>query len=449
MTNIAFVSLGCDKNLVDSEVMLGLLAEEGFNIVSEYGAADVIIVNTCCFIKDALMESIETIIELSRYKETGSLKGLIVAGCLAQRYEKDIFAEMPEVDCVLGTASYDKIVSAVKEILSGKKELRFFSDINISPSEDIILKRASSAAGASAYLKIAEGCNNFCTYCIIPKLRGKYRSRTIESLVLEASVLASKGVKELILVAQDTACYGIDIYGKTVFHELIKCLSDIEGIEWIRILYCYPEHITDETIEIMAKSPKVVKYIDMPIQHGADSVLKRMGRKISSSGIRTIISKLRSAMPDIAVRTSIITGFPGETEEEFKELLDFINEIKFDRLGVFAYSNEEGSVASKFPNQIPEKIKKKRRDILMKFQKDISAEKCAKELGKEIDVLIEGYLPEEGVYCGRSKKDAPEVDCMVFVSADREIISGEIIRAYITDTGDYDIMGREIDCEPC
>ena len=447
MADIAFVSLGCDKNLVDSEVMLGLLSGGGFNIVTEYEAADVIVINTCCFIKDALMESVETIIELGRYKETGKLKGLIVAGCLAQRYEKDIFSEMPEVDCIIGTTSYDRIVSAVNGILDGKRGLKLLSDINESPAEELGLKRINSSEGVFAYLKIAEGCDNRCTYCVIPKLRGKYRSRSIESLVLEARELAKGGIKELILVAQDTACYGVDIYKKPVLHELLRKLSEIEGIEWIRLLYCYPEHITEETILEMAGNPKVVKYIDMPVQHGSDGVLKRMGRRITSSIIRDKVSALRSSMPDIAVRTSIITGFPGETEEEFNELLEFVKELEFDRLGVFAYSNEEGSPASGFKDQIPERLKKKRRGAVMRLQKDISAKKCGEEKGKVIDVIIEGYLPDEGVYCGRSQKDAPGVDGMVFVSSPREIISGEIIKAEITGAGEYDIIGRETGCE--
>lgn len=439
---IAFVSLGCDKNLVDSEVMLGICRKEGFTVIQEEEQADVIVVNTCCFIRDALEESIQSIIEMGKMKENGKCKALIVCGCLAQRYEKEIFDEMPEIDAVLGTASYEKIAETIKLVLDGKKQIK---NIDITKdameNEENSVSRIVSTAGHFAYLKIAEGCDNRCTYCIIPYLRGKYRSRHMESLVKEAAVLAQNGVKEIILVAQDTATYGCDIYGKSMLHELLKKLAAINGIEWIRILYCYPENITDETIEEMAEEKKIVKYLDMPIQHGCDAVLKRMGRRSTSDLIREKVRKLREAMPDITLRTTVITGFPQETEDEFNKLVLFVKEMKFDRLGAFTYSCEEGTPAAKMSGQIDEDIKAKRKDIIMDIQKNISAEKCETFVGKDLDVLVEGRLPDENVYCARSYRDAPEIDGLVFVSSDEELLTGDFVKVHITKASDYDLYG--------
>ena len=348
---IAFVSLGCDKNLVDSEVMLGICKRDGIEIVSDESVADLIVVNTCCFIQDALEESIETIVEVGKYKQD-KCKGIIVAGCLGQRYEKEIFEEMPEVDAVVGTAAYEQISQVARRVFAGEKVKELIDIDSPMEREDNAHLRIVSTSGSFAYLKIAEGCDNYCTYCVIPKLRGKYRSRSVESLVKEAEVLAKQDVKELILVAQDTSLYGTDIYGKSHLHILLTQLCKVEGIEWIRILYCYPEHITDETIEVMAREEKICNYLDMPIQHGNDAVLKRMGRRNTEGIISERVEKLRKAMPGIVLRTTIITGFPNETEEEFESCMEFIESMKFDRLGVFTYSQEEGTPAAIMENQI-------------------------------------------------------------------------------------------------
>ena len=369
--NIAFISLGCDKNRVDSEVMLGILKERGYNPVSDESDADIIVINTCCFIKDALEESIETIIETAQYKEEGKCRGIIVAGCLAQRYEKEIFEEMPEVDAVIGTAAYESVADVADRILGGEKRIKVIEDIDTHMNEENAGKRIISTSGHYAYLKISEGCDNHCTYCIIPKLRGKHRSRTMESLVEETKQLAEAGVKELLVVAQDTSIYGRDIYGKPMLHELLKKLCAVEGIEWIKLLYCYAETLTDETIQAMAEEDKICKYIDIPIQHGSDTVLKRMGRRSSRKLITDKIAALRKAMPDICIRTTIITGFPGETEEEFEELADFVKELRFDKLGVFTYSPEEGTPAAEMKDQIDERVKEERKDYIMELQKTI------------------------------------------------------------------------------
>lgn len=442
--NIAFISLGCDKNRVDSEVMLGILNERGYTPVSDEAEADIIVINTCCFIKDALEESIETILEMAEYKKNGRCRGLIVAGCLAQRYENEIFAEMPEVDAVIGTAAYEGVADVADEILSGKSGIHSMRDINSQMDENNAQKRVLSTAGHYAYLKISEGCDNYCTYCVIPKMRGKHRSRTMDSLVMEASSLTSGGVKELLVVAQDTSIYGRDIYGKPMLHELLKRLCRIEGIEWIRLLYCYAETLTDETIRAMAEEDKICKYIDIPIQHGSDSVLKRMGRRSSRELITSKISALRQAMPDICIRTTIITGFPGESEEEFSELVEFVKELKFDKLGVFTYSAEEGTPAAAMDNQIDEDIKEERRDYIMELQKNISAEKCAGMTGKTIRVIVDGRIPEDDIYCGRSYKDAPDIDGMVFFKSDYEILSGDFADVRIDGASDYDLTGEAV-----
>lgn len=438
--NIAFISLGCDKNLVDSEIMLGLLNKSGYNIISDESKADIIIINSCCFIQSAIEESIETILEVSEYKTTGNCKALIVTGCMAERYKDKIFSELPEVDAIVGTTSYEKIVDIIDDVITAKN-LKSFNDINSNIEEDNAYNRILTTAGYYAYLKIAEGCNNHCTYCIIPKVRGRYRSRTIESLIKEAQILAKKGVKELIIVAQDTTQYGIDLYGEKKLPDLLKRLTQIDGIEWIRLLYVYPEQITDELIETIAHEPKICNYLDMPIQHSNDNILKKMGRKSCQKQIKETIFKLRTTIPDIAIRTTLITGFPGETEQEFKDMLDFVAEMKFDRLGVFTYSQEEDTPAYNYPNQIEESIKLERKQTILDLQKSISAQKCSNSINKAFKVLVDGKLPEDNVYCGRTYKDAPDVDGLVFINTDCELISGDFISVYINEATDYDLFG--------
>lgn len=438
---VAFTSLGCDKNRVDSEVMLGLLQERGYQAVADEAEADIIVVNTCCFIRDALEESIETILEMAKYKIEGKCKGLIVAGCLGQRYEAEFFNEIPEVDAILGTAAYEEIADAADRILNGEHAFKCLEDINQPMKDDNGKLRVLSTAPYFAYLKISEGCDNHCTYCVIPQMRGRHRSRTMDSLVEEAELLAGQGVKELVIVAQDTSIYGRDLYGEPKLHELLEKLSEVEGIRWIRLLYCYPETLTDATIAVMAQNEKICHYIDMPIQHGCDTVLKRMGRKSSQQLIRDVVGKLRAAMPDIAIRTTLIVGFPGETEEEFAALCRFVEEMRFDRLGVFSYSQEEGTPAAQMPDQIPEEAKEERCAIVMEIQKGIAAALCAQEIGKTVEVLVEGRLPEEAVYCGRTRRDAPDIDGMVFFRAEEEAYSGDFVSVHIREAGDYDLMG--------
>lgn len=440
---IAFTSLGCDKNRVDSEVMLGILQKNGYTAVADEAEADIIVVNTCCFIKDALEESIETILEMSQYKnpDVGNCKGLIVAGCLGQRYEKKFFDELPEVDAIIGTTAYESIAEVADEILGGKEQVKQLESIDLAMQDENGKLRVLSTAPYFAYLKISEGCDNRCTYCVIPQMRGRHRSREMESLVEEATLLAQQGVKELVIVAQDTSIYGRDLYGKPMLDVLLRRLNAIESLEWIRLLYAYPETLTEETIEAMASCEKVCHYIDMPIQHGNDAVLKRMGRKSSQTLIREKVARLRAAMPDIAIRTTLIVGFPGETEEEFADLQRFVQEMKFDRLGVFSYSQEEGTVAAEMENQIPEETKEERREIIMDIQKSIAAALCEKEVGKVLEVLIEGKLPEENIFCGRTRRDAPEIDGLVFVSSEEELYSGDFVTVKIREAGDYDLMG--------
>ncbi|NLM13485.1 MAG: 30S ribosomal protein S12 methylthiotransferase RimO [Epulopiscium sp.] len=439
---IAFVSLGCDKNLVDSEVMLGLLQKSGFALISDESQADVIVVNTCCFIQDAKEESIENILEMAQYKKTGHCKALIVTGCMAERYKEEILAEIPEVDGVVGTTGYEGIVEVVEEILKGKK-IQKFADINIKIKEDY--QRVLSTAGYFAYLKIAEGCDNKCTYCIIPQLRGSYRSRSIESLIKEAKALVNQGVKELILVAQDTTRYGIDLYGEKRLPQLLRELCKIEGLKWIRLLYCYPEEITDELIDVIAEEEKVCSYLDMPIQHANTSILKRMGRRSTREDLIHLINKLRKRIPDICLRTTLIVGFPGETDAEYEDLVQFVKEMKFDRLGVFTYSKEEGTAAAKMKGHISKKTKELRKDKIMKLQQSICEEKSAQCIGKTLEVIIDGKLPEENVYCGRTYRDAPEIDGMVFVNSDEELLSGDFIKVFIASANEYDLIGRIVD----
>lgn len=435
---ILFISLGCDKNLVDSEVMLGLLAEHGFIITNEEEEADAIVVNTCCFIHDAKEESITTILEMAKLKETGKLKALIVTGCLAQRYKEEILTEIEEVDAVLGSKSYDQIVETVNKALEGEK-VQVYNDLGYMPKVEG--ERLVSTGSYYAYLKIAEGCDKRCTYCIIPSIRGQYQSVPMEQIIEEATRLAKQGVKELILVAQETTVYGIDLYKEKRLPKLLKELAKIQDIEWIRLLYCYPEEITKELIQVMKEEEKICHYIDMPIQHSEDDVLKRMGRKTNHQELKEIIGLLRKEIPDICIRTTLISGFPGETLDHHEALLDFVDEMEFDRLGVFPYSQEEDTVAAQFEDQIEEDEKQRRRNEIMELQQAIVFEQNEKMVGKEITVLIEGYLYEEDIYIGRTYKDAPNVDGTVFVQSEEELISGDFVTVKITNAKEYDLIG--------
>ena len=439
--NILFISLGCDKNLVDSEVMLGLLDKKGYQIVDSEEDADIIVVNTCCFIHDAKEESIQTILEMAEYKKEGRLKALIVTGCLAQRYQQEIIDEIPEVDAVLGTTSYDHIVEAVEEALAGNGHV-VLEDIDALP--EVKEKRLVTTGGHYAYLKIAEGCDKHCTYCIIPKLRGNYRSVPMEKLVAEAKDLADQGVKELILVAQETTVYGKDLYGEKSLHKLLRELCKISGIQWIRILYCYPEEIYDELIQTIKEEKKVCHYLDLPIQHASDAVLKRMGRRTSKAQLVEIIGKLRKEIPDISLRTTLITGFPGETEEQHEELKDFVDEMEFDRLGVFTYSPEEDTPAATMPDQIPEEVKEDRQAELMEHQQEIAFDLAEDMVGREVLVMIEGKVADENVYVGRTYKDAPNVDGLIFINTDAELMSGDFAKVRVTGALEYDLIGELI-----
>ena len=431
---VLLISLGCDKNLVDSEVMLGLLNKAGHQITNDETEADVVVVNTCAFIKDAKEESINTIIEMGELKKTGKLKKLIVAGCLSQRYKDEIMAELPEIDVIIGATNFDKIVEAI-----GTDEKAIVDDIDYTPVH--VRERIVTTTASMAYLKIAEGCNKMCTYCIIPHIRGRYRSVPMDSLLDSARRLADDGIKELVLVAQETTLYGIDLYGEKRLPELLTKLSDIDGIEWIRLLYCYPEEITDDLIETMAANPKICHYIDIPIQHSENAILKRMGRRTSREDIVELVGRLRSAMPDIAIRTTLISGFPGETQEQHNGLVDFVDQCEFDRLGVFTYSPEEGTPAASYPDQVDEAVAEKWRDEIMELQQEISYEKNQEFVGTVMKVLIEGYLSDDDVYVGRTYRDAPGVDGIVFVSAPYELMSGTYVDVKITEGNEYDLTG--------
>ena len=439
--NILFISLGCDKNLVDSEVMLGLLDKKGYQIVDSEEDADIIVVNTCCFIHDAKEESIQTILEMAEYKKEGKLKALIVTGCLAQRYQQEIIDEIPEVDAVLGTTSYDHIVEAVEEALAGNGHV-VLEDVDALP--DVKEKRLVTTGGHYAYMKIAEGCDKHCTYCIIPKLRGNYRSVPMEKLLAEAKDLADQGVKELILVAQETTVYGKDLYGEKSLHKLLRELCKISGIQWIRILYCYPEEIYDELIRTIKEENKVCHYLDLPIQHASDAVLKRMGRRTSKAQLVEIIEKLRKEIPDISLRTTLITGFPGETQEQHEELKDFVDEMEFDRLGVFTYSPEEDTPAATMTEQIPEEVKEDRQAELMELQQEIAFDLAEDMVGREVLVMIEGKIADENAYVGRTYKDAPNVDGLIFINTDEELMSGDFARVRVTGALEYDLIGELI-----
>ena len=439
--NILFISLGCDKNLVDSEVMLGLLDKKGYQIVDSEEDADIIVVNTCCFIHDAKEESIQTILEMAEYKKEGKLKALIVTGCLAQRYQQEIIDEIPEVDAVLGTTSYDHIVEAVEEALAGNGHV-VLEDVDALP--DVKEKRLVTTGGHYAYMKIAEGCDKHCTYCIIPKLRGNYRSVPMEKLLAEAKDLADQGVKELILVAQETTVYGKDLYGEKSLHKLLRELCKISGIQWIRILYCYPEEIYDELIQTIKEENKVCHYLDLPIQHASDAVLKRMGRRTSKAQLVESIEKLRKEIPDISLRTTLITGFPGETQEQHEELKDFVDEMEFDRLGVFTYSPEEDTPAATMTEQIPEEVKEDRQAELMELQQEIAFDLAEDMVGREVLVMIEGKVADENAYVGRTYKDAPNVDGLIFINTDEELMSGDFARVRVTGALEYDLIGELI-----
>ncbi|HHU72862.1 MAG TPA: 30S ribosomal protein S12 methylthiotransferase RimO [Clostridiales bacterium] len=438
--NIFFVSLGCDKNLVDSEKMIGILKDNGYKIIDDEQMADIIIVNTCCFINDAKEESITTILEMAQYKKIGNLKSLIVTGCLAERYKKEILEEIPEVDALLGTASFDDIMDVMNELNTGKKSM-IFQDLDRIPKTSS--RRVLTSGSYSSYLKIAEGCDKHCTYCIIPKVRGNYRSVPMEELLEEAKYLAEQGVRELILVAQETTLYGQDLYGEKTLPKLLTNLCKIEGIEWIRILYCYPEEITDELIGVIKSQPKICKYLDIPIQHASDRILKLMGRRTDKADLTKIIKKLRKEIPDIILRTTLITGFPTETEEEHNELKEFVEDMKFDRLGVFTYSKEDNTPAALLKPQISEKIKKNRQNELMELQQSLVFSQVNKYEGKVFDLLVEGRITEEdGVYICRTYMDAPQVDGFFFLHSEEELISGSIVKAIVTGAKDYDLVGE-------
>lgn len=440
--NIYFVSLGCDKNLVDSEMMITSLRKNGFVLVDDLNEADVIVVNTCCFIGDAKEESINTLIEMGTYKE-GRCKLLVAAGCLAQRYHNEIKEDIPEVDLIVGTMGYEDLSEKINEALQAEGVLESLKDIDYLPTP--LTDRDSMSGGYYAYLKIAEGCDKCCTYCVIPKVRGHYRSVPMQNLIEQAKHLVANGAREIILVAQETTLYGKDIYGEKSLPKLLEELSKIEGLKWIRILYCYPEEITDELIDAIKRLPKVCNYLDMPIQHASDAILKRMGRWTNRSRIEEVVAKLRKEIPDIALRTTLITGFPGETEEDFEELKEFVNKMEFDRLGVFTYSREEDTPAAEMENQIDEEIKEARRDEIMQLQQGIAFDKSNLRVGEIYEVMIEGRIPDEGVYIARTYMDAPDVDGYVFIQSDYNLESGDFVKVEITRSDEYDLIGEIIE----
>lgn len=440
--NILFISLGCDKNLSDSEEMLGLLAANGHEIVNSEDEAEVIVINTCCFIHDAKEESVETILEMAEYKKAGSCRALIVTGCMAQRYKTEIIQEIPEVDAVLGTSSYDDIVHALNEAIQGRHFQEFR---NIDESPVITGHRVITTGGHYGYLKIAEGCDKHCTYCIIPSLRGHFRSIPREHLIRQAEYMASQGVKELILVAQETTVYGTDLYGKKTLHLLLRELCRIKGIRWIRILYCYPEEIYDELIQVMKEEKKICHYLDLPIQHASDRILRRMGRRTTKAQLTETVAKLRREIPDIVLRTTLITGFPGETETDHQELMEFVDEMEFDRLGVFTYSPEEGTPAASMEGQVPEEIKEERRNELMELQQEISLDKGSRKVGSELLVMIEGKVSGESAYIGRTYGDAPNVDGYLFVQTGELLMTGDFAKVHVTGAMEYDLIGELAD----
>lgn len=440
--NIFFVSLGCDKNLVDSEMMITSLRKNGFVLTDDIENADVIVVNTCCFIGDAKEESINTLIEMGGYKE-GRCKLLVAAGCLAQRYHNEIKEDIPEVDLIVGTMGYEDLSEKINEALGGKGVLESLKDIDYLPTP--LTDRDSMSGGYYAYLKIAEGCDKCCTYCVIPKVRGHYRSVPMDNLIAQAKHLVANGAKELILVAQETTLYGKDIYGEKSLPKLLEELSKIDELKWIRILYCYPEEITDELISAIKNLPKVCHYLDMPIQHGSDDVLRRMGRWTNREQIEKTVAKLREEIPDIALRTTLITGFPGETEDDFEQVKEFVKKMEFDRLGVFTYSREEDTPAAEMDGQIDEEVKEARRDEIMQIQQDIAFDKSNSRVGEIYEVMIEGRLPDEGVYIARTYMDAPDVDGYVFIQSDYNLDSGDFVKVEVTRSDEYDLIAEIIE----
>lgn len=439
---ILFVSLGCDKNLVDTEVMLGMLTGKGYSITDDENEADVVVINTCCFIGDAKEESINNILEMAELRKSGQIKALIVTGCLAQRYKEEIQTEIPEVDAIIGTTAIDTIVETLEDVLAGQSR-NHIEDINLPPVYD--KKRIVTTGGHYAYLKIAEGCDKRCSYCIIPKVRGNYRSIPMESLIAEAKQLVEFGAKELILVAQETTLYGKDLYGEKSLPKLLHELGQIDGLYWIRILYCYPEEITDELIETIRTEEKVCHYLDIPIQHASDNILKRMGRRTDQQELRDMIAKLRERIPDICLRTTLITGFPGETQEDHEELMAFVDEMEFDRLGVFTYSAEEDTPAATFDDQIDEELKKDRQAEIMELQQEIAFEKAKDAVGRTVLAMIEGKLPDEHAYAARTYMDAPGVDGLVFVQTSEELMTGDFVKVRITGSYEYDLIGEIVD----
>lgn len=439
---IFFMSLGCDKNLVDSEHMLGLLRVNGHEFTDDEYEADVIVINTCCFINDAKEESIQSIIRMGERKKDGKCKALIAAGCLAQRYKNEIREELPEVDVILGTTAIEDIVKAVNESVAGEAKKEYIADIDYLAAKDA--PRIISTGGHFGYLKIAEGCDKHCTYCVIPKVRGNFRSVPMENLLAEAENMAKEGVKELILVAQETTMYGVDIYGKKMLHELLKKLCEIDGFVWIRVLYCYPEEIYDELIDVIATESKICKYLDIPIQHASDNILRRMGRRTSNQDLRNIIEKLREKISGIVLRTTLISGFPGETDEDHEILMNFVDEMEFDRLGVFTYSQEENTPAAGFPNQIEESVKEDRRADIMELQQEICEEKSELLIGKVFDAMIEGKIPDENAYMARTYMDIPGVDSNVFIVTDEPLMTGDFVKVKITGAQEYDLIGEMI-----
>lgn len=436
---ILFVSLGCDKNLVDTEMMLGQLLQKGYEFTDDETEADIVVVNTCCFIGDAKEESINVLLEMAELRKSGQLKALVAAGCLAQRYKEEIQTEIPEVDAIVGTTAIDAIVEAIDEVLKGFAK-NHYADLDAKPLTGV--RRVMTTGGHFAYLKIAEGCNKYCTYCIIPKVRGNFRSVPMENLVAEAKELADKGVKELILVAQETTLYGVDLYGEKSLPKLLHELGQIPGIFWIRILYCYPEEITDELIEAIKTEPKVCHYLDIPVQHASDNVLKRMGRRTNQAQLREMVEKLRTEIPDICLRTTLITGFPGETEDDHEELLQFVDELEFDRLGVFTYSQEEDTPAATMPDQIEEEIKLERQAEIMELQQAIAFEKAEEMVGKVLTVMIEGKIADEDAYVARTYRDAPNVDGYLFVNTSANLMTGDLVKVLVTDSNEYDLIGE-------
>ena len=436
--NLLFVSLGCDKNLVDSEEMIGIVSKRGYEFTDDETQAEIIVINTCCFINDAKEESINTILEMAAQKKKGVCQALIVTGCMAERYRQEIIDEIPEVDALLGTASYSEIAEVIEMVLNGRS-VQIYSDLN--QVKELNYNRVLTTGGHYAHLKISEGCDKCCTYCVIPKVRGNYRSIPMDNLLKQAEILVSKGVKELILVAQETTVYGVDLYGKKMLPELLKKLCAIEELVWIRIMYCYPEEITDEIIQTIKEEEKICKYVDMPIQHSEDEILKRMGRKTDRKQIENIVEKLRKEIPGISIRTTLISGFPGETDEDHENLMDFVQKMQFDRLGVFTYSREEGTPAAKMKNQVTKKVSEKRRNQIMELQQEIAFEKAESRIGEEVFVMIEGQISDENAYIGRTYMDAPNIDGNIFITTDATLVSGDFVKVRITGASEYDLIG--------